>query len=380
MYGKRPVGALLIVSLSALLIALLAAAALAPRAAASPIADKKAKAAEIQQELQTLNTKMDVAVEAYDQANAKLALVKQQIARNTRELQVAQYKLEVSRQQLSQQVVAMYKQPPTDLMDVLLGTHSFDDLVTRLGYMSLIGDQSAHLVAQVEAYKSEVAAQQSALLAQRQQALQLVAQRKAQRDAIAADLAQRKHMLAGVQQQIKALEAAAARAAAARAAAAQAAAQQAAAQAAQAAAQAPATQDTNTGSDTSSGTAQSGGITTTGGGYPSAVDIARRYLGVPYVWGGASPSGFDCSGLTMYVYAQLGISLPHSAAMQYDYGTKVDRSALQPGDLVFFGSSPATIHHVGIYVGGGMMIDAPYTGADVRYDPLCSDYYGAVRL
>ena len=105
--------------------------------------------------------------------------------------------------------------------------------------------------------------------------------------------------------------------------------------------------------------------------------IALRYLGVPYVWGGASPSGFDCSGLVMYVYAQLGVSLPHSAAMQYDCGTHVSRDQLEPGDLVFYGSP---IHHVGIYVGNGDMIDAPYTGASVRIDPLQSDYAGATRI
>ncbi len=117
-----------------------------------------------------------------------------------------------------------------------------------------------------------------------------------------------------------------------------------------------------------------------GSGHSSAVAIAQRYLGVPYVWGGASPSGFDCSGLVMYVYAQLGISLPHSAAMQYGYGTHLSRDQLAPGDLVFFGYSAASIHHVGIYAGGGSMIDAPYTGAVVRYDSLSSDYYGATRL
>jgi len=105
------------------------------------------------------------------------------------------------------------------------------------------------------------------------------------------------------------------------------------------------------------------------------VAIAQRYLGVPYVWAGASPSGFDCSGLTMYCYAQVGVSLSHGATDQQHASTPVSLSNLRPGDLVFFGS-PSFSHHVGIYVGGGQMIDAPYTGAVVRYDSISGAWTG----
>jgi cell wall-associated NlpC family hydrolase len=99
------------------------------------------------------------------------------------------------------------------------------------------------------------------------------------------------------------------------------------------------------------------------------VAIAQRYLGVPYLWGGASPSGFDCSGLVMYCYAQVGVTLPHGATWQQQACTPVPLDAVQPGDLVFFGT-PGAYYHVGIYVGGGRMIDAPHSGAVVRYDPI----------
>ena len=109
-----------------------------------------------------------------------------------------------------------------------------------------------------------------------------------------------------------------------------------------------------------------------------AVAIAERYLGVPYLWGGASPSGFDCSGLTMYVYAQLGVSLPHNAASQYFSLPHVSESDLQPGDLVFFDG----LNHVGIYIGGGSMIHAPHTGTVVQISSLSGggSYYGAARV
>lgn len=96
--------------------------------------------------------------------------------------------------------------------------------------------------------------------------------------------------------------------------------------------------------------------------YSSVVGIAEQYLGVPYVYGGASPSGFDCSGFVMYVYAQLGVSLPHNAAAQYGYGVPVSLDALQPGDLVFSNG----LGHVAIYVGGGNIIHAPSTGGVVE--------------
>jgi cell wall-associated NlpC family hydrolase len=100
------------------------------------------------------------------------------------------------------------------------------------------------------------------------------------------------------------------------------------------------------------------------------VGIAMHYLGVPYVWGGASPRGFDCSGLVMYVFAQIGVSLPHSSYSQAAMGSPVSISQLQPGDLVFFTGAS----HVGIYIGGGQFIHAPHTGDVVKISSL-SGYY-----
>jgi cell wall-associated NlpC family hydrolase len=97
--------------------------------------------------------------------------------------------------------------------------------------------------------------------------------------------------------------------------------------------------------------------------------VARTCLGVPYVWAGASMSGFDCSGLTMYCYAQVGVSLPHGATGQQKLCAPVPLVDVQPGDLVFFGT-PGNYYHVGIYAGDGAMIDAPHSGAVVRYDPI----------
>jgi len=105
-----------------------------------------------------------------------------------------------------------------------------------------------------------------------------------------------------------------------------------------------------------------------------AVTLARSQLGVPYVYGGASPGGFDCSGLVMWVYGRLGVALPHNAAALYSTGRPVSTSHLKPGDLVFFHG----LGHVGIYIGNGRMIHAPQTGETVEIEAL-GERSGAVE-
>jgi cell wall-associated NlpC family hydrolase len=116
-----------------------------------------------------------------------------------------------------------------------------------------------------------------------------------------------------------------------------------------------------------------------------AVAIAERYLGVPYRWGGADPlTGFDCSGFTMYVYAQLGIGLTHYTGAQFYEGSRVPPAQLQPGDLVFFEPSARGPQHEGMYIGNGQFIQAPHTGDVVKISSLSEPAYqfgfvGAVR-
>ena len=119
-----------------------------------------------------------------------------------------------------------------------------------------------------------------------------------------------------------------------------------------------------------------GGASAGGATGSQVVGEAERFLGTPYVWGGSSPTGFDCSGLVQYVYRQLGVNLPRTSEEQALVGTPVASLATaRPGDLVFFPGSDGTAAapgHVGIYVGNGMMIDAPYTGTDVQIQPVSS--------
>jgi cell wall-associated NlpC family hydrolase len=109
----------------------------------------------------------------------------------------------------------------------------------------------------------------------------------------------------------------------------------------------------------------------------AAVDAALAQVGKPYQWGGSGPDSFDCSGLTMWSWAHAGVSLPHNSGAQYSATVRVDSGDWAPGDLLFFGSP---IHHVGMYIGNGQMVEAPYSGARVRVNSASrSDYVGAGR-
>jgi cell wall-associated NlpC family hydrolase len=115
----------------------------------------------------------------------------------------------------------------------------------------------------------------------------------------------------------------------------------------------------------------------------AAVQEAEAQIGKPYVWGGAGPDSFDCSGLVMWSYAQIGVHLDHWTGFQWEEGAHVAVADLRPGDLLFFAydtADPETIHHVGMYIGNGEMVEAPYTGADVRISSDSrSDFIGAIR-
>ena len=104
--------------------------------------------------------------------------------------------------------------------------------------------------------------------------------------------------------------------------------------------------------------------------YSGAVAVAMSFLGTPYVWAGDSPSGFDCSGLVMYAYEQVGVTLPHSSYAMWLYGVQVPPDQLEPGDLVFFDG----LGHVGIYIGGGAFVHAPHTGTVVQVSSLSGSY------
>jgi cell wall-associated NlpC family hydrolase len=346
--GKRR-----IVTLSVLLGTLLLSLTLTTSAFASPVTSKKAQLREVQAKLQGVYHQVDVAVEKYNQATTQLTTVQEQIKENERLLKVAEYNLDVANQQLSARAENMYRTRDVGVVDVLFAANSFDDLVTQLNLMERLGNSDVDTVKSIAAYQRDIKDRRVKLNADKKAAAKLVdetAQQKAEIESLQGKLEQ---MTAGIKADINRLQ------------------EQAAARAQAAAAAAAAAENTGTSTAGGGGTVVDPG----GSGHSSVVGIAQRYLGVPYVYGGASPSGFDCSGLTMYCYAQIGIGLSHGATDQQRSSTPVPLGSLQPGDLVFFGSASYS-HHVGIYVGGGSMIHAPHTGAVVSYGSIGGAWIG----
>jgi peptidoglycan DL-endopeptidase CwlO len=352
------------------ILAALAAALLSPAAAADPLASKRAQADAVMAQVQELDASVSLAVERYNSARIRLDEILEKQRDNQRHLKIARKSFARSQAALQRRLLALYTSGNPSTIEVLLGASSLDDLLDRAETVSRVSKQDSRVVRELRAYRIEVKRREAELKQAREDQEAVVADLESQRRAIESQLAQRRQLLATIKSEISRIEAAERRRQ-----------EQLAAQARERISNSPSSSSSSS-SGSSSGSSDSVGSEAVTGSAPPAryggvVGIAMRYLGIPYRWGGASPStGFDCSGFIMYVFAQVGVSLPHSAAAQYGYGAPVARSDLQAGDLVFFNG----LGHAGIYIGGGSMIHSPHTGDVVKISNINSGWYASTYV
>ena len=376
-HPKRRQAPLLCLALAALAAFLLAGTG--PATADPSISSKRQQAQAIIAQIQGMDSSLSHAIESYNLANIQLDQVDADLKSNGRHLVIARSSLGIAQTHIAKRLRALYINGDSGgAVEVILGARSLDDLLDRLDMAQAVGGQDAQVLQDVRRFRNEVKTRRAKLETDRARQAQVVADRAARKRSIESQLAERQRLLASVKDEIARMEAAERRRQAELERQAQ------ARLAAEAAARASARQQTlelsSSGTPATDYTPDSASISAAPAPpakYGGVVGIAMGYLGTPYVWGGAGPSGFDCSGLAMYVYAQVGISLPHNAAMQYNtVGVPVSRSDLQPGDLVFFDG----LGHMGIYIGGGQFVHAPHTGDVVKISSLSESWYASTYV
>ena len=327
---------------------------------------KRAEAEQVLEQIRQIDSDLSRAIDAYNGANLALDRIRHELQVNRFELGVARRNLRLAQRRLGARLRDLYVAgPESSTLEIILGATNLDDLLNRIDAVNRVSDQDTVVLRQVRIFRRTVERQGVLLKRARRAQEKVVAERAALKASIEGKLAERQRLLGTIKDEIGRLEAEE------RARQARLAAQVRARLAAQQEAQRAELADTVLGLGA---TSPEGVTVAPPPRYGGAVGIAMQYLGIPYRWGGASPeTGFDCSGFVMYVYAQLGVSLPHQAASQFGYGVPVSRDQLAPGDLVFFDG----LGHNGIYIGNGLFIHSPHTGDVVKISSLSDSWYAA---
>jgi cell wall-associated NlpC family hydrolase len=331
-------------------------------AAADPLQSAQSHAAALAKTVTRLNNEAEAASQSYDKAEAQLNQAVALRGRADQALNAVQQRVAVARQASDDRARALYESGGAPaLLTAVLGGGSLDDAMDRYHIASAVMSYEAQGVSVDQKALNAAASldREDAAASRSVTKLQVAASHQASR--VTSLLGAERTQLSAANATVKRIL-----------------------HADQVAAAAAGAQDFAGAVAAAGGTINLGGTTKPPNNTVSmAIAAARAQLGVPYVWGGTSPAGFDCSGLTQWAYAHAGIQLPRVAADQYNAGPHPALSALLPGDLLFWAtntSEPATIHHVTMYIGNGLMIAAPHTGTDVQIQPVyLQGFIGATR-
>lgn len=299
-------------------------------------------------QLDQLDRDLGIAAEEYNAATLRLQELSERLEMTRADLGAAETALTAQQKVFSERVEAMYRDGELSSAEILLGSRSIPDFLERLDFIRTISSADADLVKQLRSERDRIATQEQELKDAEIEARALEFTLKSRKIEIELRIADRQALYNARQSDLAALlDGEAAR---------------------------------RSGEELALFRSILAGAASAGVDIePSGpAETVLSYHGIPYVWAGAAPSGFDCSGLTMYVLRQHGVNLPHHAASQYLLGLPVTASQLRAGDLVFFGSP---VYHVGMYIGGGYFVHAPRTGDFVKVSRLAdrSDFVGARR-
>jgi peptidoglycan DL-endopeptidase CwlO len=299
-------------------------------------------------QLDILDRELAIASEQYNEAVDRLRSTKERVTVAHDDLANAEYAYELQNELLGMRATDIYKLGSFAAIEMVLEAKSLGDFLTRLKFLNTLGMADAEVAKSLLAQKELVEETADRLENAELEAEAIEFELRARQIEIMLRIQERQQMLAEAQGDLLALlDSEAAR---------------------------RQREENELLRQILSGASEAGIVIQTG----SPVETALAYHGIPYLWGGESPAGFDCSGLVLYVFRQHGVNLPHYSGSQFLLGQKIVPAALQPGDVVFFGSP---IYHVGIYMGADYFIHAPRTGDFVKISRLSArkDYAGARR-
>jgi cell wall-associated NlpC family hydrolase len=345
-------------------------------AQADRIGNTRAEANQVWAQIQADGVRLEGVIERYNGAQFRLQQTMKRIQENDIRLSAARTNLKHARHALNISLISAYKNPQPDPLQAALEARNFGQVLEQFALLDRANSYNASILTDIRDYQTQVDRSQRALNRERNTRRDNVAELKSLRSQIDSSIASEKRRYRGLRLKVRRLideRRAAEKAASLRIA------EQ--TRLLQAASTAPPAVDFVAGAP--AGPSATPGATPTAPP-PStlgeaAVSEALKELGTPYVWGGAAPGGFDCSGLVSWAYAQAGLGgLPHFTGALWASGTHITSSELAPGDLVFYNG----LNHVGMYIGGGNFVEAPHTGDVVKISSMSarSGFVGAVRV